>query len=287
MASRIGIVIDSAADFPEGIISKMGIHVVPVHIIVEGKDKLHGVGITNQDVVNYMHDNIEVKTIPPLPNEYSGVYEYLSKMYDQIISFHVSSELSNSFISAKNSLNLLPIDIADKITVVDTKNVSVGQGLIVKRACELLANNRSVDEIPNLLDPHIKGGFLFFMVENLYWLKRAGKLNIFSSLVGSMLDIKPIITLSNGKLIPIAKRRGKLSAIERTIQLAVEGYDAYGTDFEIWIAHADADDNAYLLKEQIADRISKDPDEIKIVELGPTLTAHMGPGGLCLGMMPI
>ncbi len=87
---------DSTADFPEGMIKKLNINLIPIHILVDGKDYLHGVDISNEEVIEYMKEEREVKTFPPLPSEYSDFYEKMANRYDHIISFHVSSDLSNN-----------------------------------------------------------------------------------------------------------------------------------------------------------------------------------------------
>lgn len=286
MTEKTCVVVDSTADFPKGMIARLGIHMVPVHIIIDGEDYLHGVDLNNQEVIQCLLEKRDVKTDPPLPSEYSWVFEDLSSQYDRIVSFHISRKLSNCYMSAKNSVELLPRDISEKITIIDTRSVTIGQGLIVKRAIEMMKNNKPVEELEKALDPFIQAGFLFFMVENLYWLKRSGKLNLFSSLLGGMLDVKPVVSLERGKLVSVAKHRGKSSAIDSTIRLAVESSMAFGREFETWVAHANALENAHYLRDRLSEKLNQSTGDIHVVELGPTLTAHMGPGGVCLAMLP-
>ena len=124
MAQRIGIVVDSTADFPIEVAEDLQIHIVPVHIFIDGKDYLHGDTISNQQVIDSLHQHKEVKTAPPFPAEYSDLYTRIGHRYDTILSFHVSSELSDCYSSAKNSVRILYDDIAQKIEMVDTQNVT-------------------------------------------------------------------------------------------------------------------------------------------------------------------
>jgi len=286
MGSRLGIMADSTADFPEGMVKKLKINLIPIHILVDGKDYLHGVDISNEEVIEYMKEEREVKTFPPLPSEYSDFYEKIANRYDHIISFHVSSDLSNSFKSATNSIKVLFDDIPDKITHVDTRNVSAGQALLIKKAVELKDKFRSPKDIVLHLEPFIKNNIILFTVDNLYWLKRSGKLNFFSSLMGNILDFKPIIGLKNGKLISIAKHRGRWTAIEDMIRLTREEYKKFDSKVDIWIAHADARKDAIKIHEALRTVSAGMKSKIYIAEIGPTIAAHTGPGGLCIAMMP-
>jgi len=209
MIEKIGIITDSTADFPEGMAKELEINIIPIHIFVDGNDYLHGVTISNQDVVECLNEDRDVKTAPPFPSEYSDFYEKMAGKYDRILSFHVSSDLSDCFKSANNSMRILSDKAEDKITLIDTRNVSVGQALIIRKAVELKKKYNSPDSMKKYLEPFIKNSMLLFTVENLYWLKRAGKLNIFSSLIGNFLNVKPVIVLKSGKLVSIGKHKGR------------------------------------------------------------------------------
>ena len=286
MAQRIGIVVDSTADFPIEVAEDLQIHIVPVHIFIDGKDYLHGDTISNQQVIDSLHHHKEVKTAPPFPAEYSDLYTRIGHRYDTILSFHVSSELSDCYSSAKNSVRILYDDIAQKIEMVDTQNVTIGQGLIVKKAVEIIRKSGGVDELFASLDYYITNAVLYFTVDNLYWLKRSGKANFLSSFIGSLLEIKPIIGLENGQLVPIAKHRGRQTAIDGLVEQGRQAIDLFQGQCEIWIAHADALDEAYYIQEELAYRTGFFKDTIPIVEVGPTISAHTGPGSLCLAMIP-
>jgi fatty acid-binding protein DegV len=99
--SKIGIVVDSPADFPEGMAEKLGLHIMPVHIYVNGRDHLHGVDISNREVVDHLRYQKDVSTKPFFPGECADVFERLTNRYDKIFSFHVSSQLSGCFESEK------------------------------------------------------------------------------------------------------------------------------------------------------------------------------------------
>ena len=288
MTEKIGFVVDSTADFPMGMAKSLGLHIIPIHIFIEGIDYLHGVTINNREVIDHMKNKSELKTAPPVPSEYSDFFEKLFKeeKYDKIISFHVSDSLSNCYKSAKNSLHLLDDRISEKIKIIDTKNATVGQALIVKKAVEIAKTYFIFDTLKQNIDKYINHCTMLFTVDNLYWLKRAGKANIFSAFIGSSLDIKPIVGIQDGKLFQNEKRIGIKSAIEEMATIAAKSLEKYEGVRNVWIAHADAMDYALYLQDKVKEAMTNDVEDFQIVDIGPTISAHTGPGAVCLAAMP-
>lgn len=287
MVARIGILVDSTADFPAGMIEELELHVIPIHIIIDGRDHLHGVTIQNEDVVAALQAERDVQTAPPVPSEYADILERLLEDYDHLLSFHVSKELSNCFSSAQAGLQLLFEDAAQRVTPIDTRTCTAGQGLIVKRAVELLREGLPLEALLRELDFFLSNGSLYFTVENLYWLKRAGRLNFFSSLLGGMLDVKPVIGLRHGKLTPLTRDRGHAAALASVAQRARDDYQRHGGQCDIWIAHAAAADKCERLLAELKAVMPAAVERIAIAEVGPTITAHAGPGCIALCIMPV
>jgi DegV family protein with EDD domain len=286
MVENIGIVVDSTADFPPGMVEALGLHVVPIHIVIDGTDYLHGVTIENDRVIAAMREDREVHTSPPIPSEYTDYLEKLLERYDRLISFHVSQELSKCYTSVQGAIKLMFDDAADRVIPVDTRTCTAGQALVVKRAVEMLAKGDSLDQVIKNLDYYMASGSLYFTVDNLYWLKRAGRLNIFSSILGGMLDIKPVIGLKDGRLVPLSKHRGHEAALSSVAQMAHEDYRRHSGKCEIWIAHGAAEDKRDRLLAELEQEIPISIDSVQVAEVGPTITAHAGPGCIAVGVMP-
>lgn len=286
MAERIGVVVDSTADFPAGMVADLGLHVVPIHILLEGVDHLHGVTIQNEDVIAALQEGREVSTSPPLPIEYADLLEGLLEAYDHVISLHVSRELSNCFLSAQGAVQLMFDDAAARVTPIDTRSCTAGQGLIAQRAVQLLREGLSIDNLLHELHFFLSNGSLYFTVENLYWLKRAGRLNFFSSLLGGMLDVKPVIGLRQGKLVPLTRNRGHEAALASVAQRAQEDYRRHRGECDVWIAHAAAEEKCDRLLTELEQVLLEAVDRVRVAEVGPTITAHAGPGCIALSVMP-
>lgn len=288
MPDKIGFVVDSTADFPDGVVKQLGLHVIPIHIFVDGNDFLHGVNISNADVIDHLKNRLEIKTAPPLPSEYSDLYEklFIDKKYDKIISLHVSKHLSNCYTSAKNSLSLLDDKMSKKIILIDTKTATVGQALVAKRAVQIAKKYLIADMLERNINKYMQHCLVLFTVDNLYWLKRSGKTNMFSAFIGSSLDIKPIVGLKDGELYQLEKHMGIKTSIEEMANIAARSLEKYQNISNIWIAHADATANAIYLQEKLNEVIKCPINDFQLIDMGPTISAHTGPGAVCLAAMP-
>ncbi len=286
MEADIGIVVDSTADFPEGKAEQWGLHIVPIHIAVDDQEFLHGVNIGNDEVIDALEAERDVKTSPPIPSEYADLFEALLKKYDYLLALHVSSELSHCYTAAQRALQIMYEDEAARVLSLDTRTCTTGQALLALRTAEMIRKGSGFSQLPEELAFFIDNSKLYFTVDNLYWLKRAGKLNLFSSLMGGMLDVKPVIGLNQGRLAPLSKHRGVDAALVAIADRVHDDYRLYRGDCDIWIAHAAARDKAETLGGHLEERIPAALDRIRVAEVGPTITAHAGPGCICVGIVP-
>jgi DegV family protein with EDD domain len=150
----------------------------------------------------------------------------------------------------------------------------------------MLQRGVTIDELLHELEFFKSNSSLYFTVDNLYWLKRAGKLNFFSSILGGMLDIKPVIGLRKGQLVPLTKHRGHEAALASIADQAHDDYRRHRGECEIWIAHAAAEDKRDQLLTELEREMPAAVDGIRTVEVGPTIMAHAGPGCIALSVMP-
>ncbi|MDJ0810896.1 MAG: DegV family protein, partial [Desulfobacterales bacterium] len=147
MEARIGIVVDSTADFPAGLVAQWDFHIVPIHIAIDGQDFLHGVNLNNDDVIDAMEAERDVKTAPPIPSEYADLFEALLKKYDYLLTLHVSSELSHCYTAAQQALQIMFEDESNRIHSVDTRTCTTGQALVAMRAAELIRGGAEFSQL--------------------------------------------------------------------------------------------------------------------------------------------
>ena len=287
MDNRIGLVCDSTADFPEGLAESLGLHILPVHIVVDGEDHLHGQSISNQEVVAALKRHRDVHTEPFYPHECADFFERMLDRYDRIVSFHLSTELSGNYKSATAALNLMFEEDARRVKVMDLRGVSVSLGLVVKKAVDLLHDDGNLESLETRLQPYLKDLFMGFTVQDLAWLKKGGRVSTLAAFVGGMLNIKPIIRLEDARLVPREKMRGKKPALKRLVQLAVDKYRHLNGQCEVWLAYNDNLDEAMTTRDKLAARLECPADRINLAEVGATISVHTGPGAICIAMSPL
>ena len=283
---RIGFICDSTADFPAGLEKDLELHILPVHIMVDGEDHLHGRTISNQEVVAALKQRQDVYTKPFYPHECADIFEELLDRCDQVVSFHLSTELSGNYNSAVAALNLMFEDEARRIKVMDLRGVSISMGLVVKKAVELLREDDNLDTLDARLQPYLRELFMGFMVDDLAWLKKGGRVSAFAAFVGTMLDIKPIIRLENARLIPKDRMRGKKPALKRLVDMAESQYRRLDGNCDIWVAYNDNLEEAMVTRDHLAARVAWQAGDIYLAEVGATIAVHTGPGSMCIAMTP-
>jgi fatty acid kinase fatty acid binding subunit len=286
VTEKIGFVCDSTADFPEGMADRLGLHILPVHIFVDGTDHLHGVTIDNQTVIENLKKQRDVFTKPFFPVECADFFENMLETYDTVVSFHLSTHMSGNFQSATNALNLMYEEDAERVKVMDLGGVSISLALLVKRAVELLGRDPNTHTLEKRMAPFMNDVFMGFTVENLIWLKKGGRVSSFAAFVGRMLDIKPVINLQDARLIPTEKHRGKKPALKRLVEMAEEQNERFNGNCDVWLAHAQCPEEVAFTREKIAVRLGKPARQIHVVETGATISVHTGPGSICVAMLP-
>ncbi|MFW6283793.1 MAG: DegV family protein [Desulfosalsimonas sp.] len=286
MAKKIALVCDSTADFPPGMAEQLGLHILPVHIFVNGKDHLHGKTISNAEVLKNLRKKKEVYTTPFYPFECTQLYDRLLQKYDEVVSFHLSKHISGNYKSACAARQFMGEKDAARVHILDLENVAVSLALVVKKAAELLRNGTPPAALEKKLEPYKKNAFLSFTVDNLVWLKKGGRVNAFDAFVGNMLDFKPIIELREGRLVPVDRHRGKKPALKRLVSMTEEAFKKFSGKCEILMGYAGNLEEVMITREKLAAAIGKPADSIAMAEAGATISVHTGPGSAFVSLLP-
>ncbi|WP_027624839.1 DegV family protein [Clostridium lundense] len=230
------------------------------------------------------YDSVRQGEMPTTSQINTYTFEETFKKYlkdgKAIIYIGMSSAMSgciNSAIIAKNTI-LDQMPNAD-ITIIDSKSASIGEGLLVYKAIEMLNSGCSKDEIIDWLEKNKLRVHHWFLVDNLMHLKRGGRLSYTAAAIGTILNIKPIIFINNkGELINSINSRGRKKAIKSLIKL-FQDYSLNSEDV-IGISHADCIEDALYLKELLTEEFNV--KKVIINYVGPVIGAHTGPGMLSL-----
>ncbi len=275
MVARIKIVTDSTADLPQEIARDLGLTVVPLTVFFGPESYLDGVELKAQDFyAKLISSPHHPKTSQPSPADFAAVYNALKSEADTILSIHLSSHLSGTFQSAV--LAKAMVEGVD-IELVDTKGASMTFGVTVIEAARAVRAGWSKEQVLALIDRMVKNVGVFFCVDTLEYLRRNGRIGKASALLGSLLNIKPVLTLEDGIVAPYEKLRGQNRVIPRLVELMQQ---KMGPEKRIRVAviHAAAKDQAEKLLEAI--RGAFEVDEATIADIGPVVGAHTGPGTL-------
>lgn len=278
----VRIVTDSTADLPKELAEKYGVIVVPLKIMFGQEVYRDGVDLDSAAFYNRLTKSALLPTTSqPSPGEFVAVYERLTQKGDSVISIHLSSALSGTFHSAQLAKTM--VDSKD-IFVIDSRTVSMGLGLIALAAAKAAKEGQTRKEIFTLINDLINKVNVLFVVDNLDYLERGGRIGKAGAMLGSLLNIKPILTFKEGQVTPLEKVRGKSKALDRLVELACASYDP-GRRVVCSIVHADDYTSMMKLQEKVS--AAYNCAEIIISELGPVVGTHGGPGVVGLVVYPV
>lgn len=279
MTKRIAIVTDSTADLPPDTAREIGITVIPLTVNFGLQQYQDGVDITSEDFYPMLAASPTLPTSSqPSPAEFQAVYERLLQEHDSIISIHISSGLSGTINAALTAKEMVDGDIH----VVDSKSVSLGIGIIVLEAREMVEQGLGAAEIVARLEPVLKNTEVFFTLDTLEYLHKGGRIGKVAAVMGSLLNIKPIVRVVDGVYIPVAKVRRQ----EQALQEMVEQFKALASGREIKrlvVAHGAAEPAATRLASKLKETLGREPD--LTMSVGPVIGVHTGPGTVGAAMI--
>lgn len=274
--SKVKIVVDSTSDIPLEIRERLGITMIPLKVHFGEETLLDAVTINaEQFYEKLIASPVLPTTSQPSPLEFTQVYEQILQEEPKaaIISIHLASVLSGTYQSATIAQSMLEGE-AD-ITVIDSRSASYGIGLQALRAAEMAQQGHTKDEILAEIERLREGLQLYFLVDTLEYLQKGGRIGKAAALFGSLLNIKPILTLDDaGQVMPKEKVRGSKKAISRIVELLKE---EFGTDaVHLTLAWT----NQRSITEELGERIKKELNvkDISYTTVGSVIGTHTGPG---------
>ncbi len=279
---RIGLVTDSTCDLPQELIDAHGIHVVPLSVIFGDENFLDGVTITPDQFFQRLRaSKIHPSTSQPAPGDFANVYRQLLEQCDQIISIHISSDLSGTYQSAQVARDMFPD--AD-ISLVDTKAASVGLGWVVLLAAKAIAAGKSAVEVVSICQQASQQQHILLTVESLEWLERNGRIGKASALLGNLLNVRPILHVEDGVVAVYEKARGKIEKVLSRMIAAMQELVSQDQSVYLGVVHAERPELATRAAELVAEHYQV--KEQLITTVGPVIGVHTGPGTLGFVLVP-
>ena len=274
----VAIVTDSSSDFED---ENLNIYVVPLRYNFGSKGYIDKVSQTSSEFYKELTSGTHhPQTSQPSAGDFKKQYQFLSSHYETIISLHIPKKLSGTFQSAKNASKQTP---DAKITVIDTNNASVGNGLIVKYAAKLVKAGKTHEEVLSGINKAIEKTQIYVVLDNLDSAVRGGRLNPTIKLISDFLNLKPIMSIKkDGSLGPIGAMWGKKNVVKKISKSIIKKINSH-KKYDIAIAHSVCEENAELLRKLLYEKCPN-IKSISILELGCALGSHTGAGTLAIGI---
>lgn len=278
--SRVAVVTDSTAYLPAGEAEAHGVTVVPVHVLVAGQAFDDGVDITPDDVAAALRDYRPVTTSRPNPEAFLAAYAAARDAgAEAVVSVHLSSEISGTAGSASLAARESDVDV----TVVDSRSIGMGLGFGVLAAARRAAAGAQAQEVADVARRTSGAASVLFYVDTLEYLRRGGRIRAGSAAIGTALSIKPLLTVDDGRVVPLEKVRTASRALARLEEIAVERAAASGGAVDVAVHHIGAAERAAELAARLHDRLGV---EVVQTELGAVVGAHVGPGAVAVVVAP-
>ncbi|UJL47604.1 DegV family protein [Virgibacillus sp. NKC19-16] len=274
------IMTDSASDLSNEHYNELDIEMVPLTVHLDEKEYKDVTDINPKTVYDAMREGKSPKTSQVSPETFKAIFTSYAKKNQPLVYIAFSSGLSGTYQTAKMMETEVKDEYPDAVLhVIDTKCASIGCGLIVMHAARLAKDGATADDISESVSHQAAYMEHIFTVDDLEYLLRGGRVSKTAAFVGTLLKIKPILHVEDGKLIPLEKIRGSKKLFPRMLEIMEER----GTDFEnqtIGISHCDDIERAEELAAMIKEKFK--PKEVIIEMVGSVIGAHAGPGTIAL-----
>ncbi|MDW7674024.1 MAG: DegV family protein [Bacillota bacterium] len=269
---KVAVLTDSTADIPQDLREEQNINVIPLSVVHEDKSYLDGIDIKSEEFYKLLEATETLpKSSQPSPGDFIKIYERLLESYTEVISIHISSGLSGTLSSALQAKEMLKA----KIHVIDSKSISVGTGLQVLEAVKGVAGGLEIEQVLAKVAKIKDNMEVLFTLNTLEYLHKGGRIGKVSSIMSSLLNIKPVIKVEDGAYVPFAKVRSRKNALDKIVASFEEFAQgrkvrnfavAHGADLDAGLKITEALENLFNMKAAI------------FTQVGPVIGVHTGPG---------
>lgn len=276
------ILTDSTADLPESWALKNDVQILGLTIQLDGitYETVGDKKLTSEQLLSKMEAGSQPTTSQINVGQFEDIFRGYAEIGMPVLYIAFASVLSGTYQSAVMARDMVLEDFPEAvIRIIDTKAASMGEGILVMKAVEAKAAGQSLEQVVALIKSLVPKVKTYFLVDDLNHLMRGGRISKTAALMGSLVNIKPVIAVKgDGRLDSVAKVRGKKKAQTEVVCMTLEDI----ADPRVVIAYAGADSQevAQVLKNQLL--ASEQVNEVLILPLGPVISTHTGPGTLGL-----
>jgi DegV family protein with EDD domain len=268
------LISDSTSYLPENLINDYGIIIIPLNLHLEGKSYKEGRDISHAEFYHlFKSSKMFPTTSQPSAGEFLEVFQSLNPD-DEALVILISAELSGTVQSALMARNMLETRLQKNIHIIDSRSSSMGMGFQLLKAGEMFAQGRTMSEVIEKVERIKIQQEIYFIVDNLEYLVRGGRLSKGSGLIGNLLQLKPVLTVKEGKLELFDKVRTSSRAV-KLMKKQVEKNKSWLK--QLAVIHVQAEEEALKLQQDLQEQYGI---TALISEAGPVIGAHTGPGTL-------
>lgn len=268
------IVLDSTADFPDAHEQHANWRVVPLYVNFGTESYRDGVDLTAHEFYERLRTSpVLPTTSQPTPADFLAVYEELAQQYERILSLHIASNLSGTFQSAGTAAAQLG---GDRVRTIDSESASVAISMLALALQRRLDRGTTDEEVDDLVARYLAEHGLLFTVDTLEFLARGGRIGRAKAFAGQLMNVKPILSIRDGEVLPVKRVRGNRKAFQEFVD-ALVSQTSDSTDLRIGVAHADAPERMTELEKMVRDLRPNAQIEMQ-TSLGAVIGAHAGPG---------
>ncbi len=279
----VRIVTDSTSDLSRDMAQEMGIEIVPLRVIFGEETLLDGVDITTDVFFRRLTSSATLPTTSqPPPADFEQVFKKAIENGEEVVCIVISSVLSGTYASAMSAKDSMP---EAPISVIDSRTTSMALGLVVEEAARLAQAGATRVQIVEHVKRLLPLTHIFFVVDTLEYLQKGGRIGGAQALVGTLLNIKPLLTLKDGRVEPLERVRSKRRAVTRALEIAAQHAEETGYTYRVAVLHGQAPEEAAALAERVKERIRC--ERVHQGEVGPVLGTHVGPGVVGIALMPV
>lgn len=286
--TNIQLVSDSSCDLHEEFINNNPLTLVPFYVSFDKENYLReGVDITADEFYSRMEeDKIIPKTSTPSTADYITVFEDLLEKKEPIICFTISSKFSGSFQAATNARNMVLEDHPDaQIHIMDSILCSGAEGLLVTETKRMMDADMSLEEILRIIDSMKQDACIHFTVNTLEYLQKGGRIGKASALAGSLLNVKPLISMRNGELDPYGIVRGKKKAMKKLVEMVLKDLEGKNKeDYQVVVGCIQSFDDIKRVKDELENEGFSVQDDL--CHIGVTIGTYTGSTALGVGYAP-
>ncbi len=278
MYMTVSIVTDSVADLPHQTVRELGITVIPLYVHFGKMAYRDGIDLTTGTFYEYLKNarTLPTTSVPSL-GEFAERYDKLAEETDEIMVITISSKLSATYEVASEAVTLMKRNC--RVRVIDSELAIMAQGLVVMKAAEAAQAGASLEEIEQIVRRDILRVDMRAAFSTLRYLARGGRVGKAQALLGSMLNVNPIIGLKDGEVFPFSRERSRVKAIQHLYDFA---RGCKGVE-KIAVEYAGSRDDAEILIEHLRDFFPR--EQIYVSQASPVIGTHTGPSLLVVAVL--